>query len=95
MEKEQNIKPSQTVWHCVFASNDGKAVLAELLNRLGYFNSVPSNSMMPSPELLAVAQWILAQMGIAVVQNIGNLMDALVDCPYFKADVGPEGSEKE
>ena len=43
-----------------FCSADGELVLTHLLNRLGYFATDPDAI---KPELTAVANWILMEMG--------------------------------
>ena len=44
----------------VFCSADGEVVLTHLLNKLGYFATDPQAI---KPELIAVANWILMEMG--------------------------------
>ena len=44
----------------VFCSADGEVVLTHLLNKLGYFATDPQAI---NPELIAVANWILMEMG--------------------------------
>jgi len=57
-EKEQR-KLTQS-FKRVFCSADGEIVLTHILNKLGYFATDPT---VVKPELIAVANWILMEMG--------------------------------
>ena len=63
------------VWQRTFTGPDGEAVLAAILNRLGFFADDPA---MIHPQLIAVANWILAQMGIRTIDNIEAYVGAVV-----------------
>lgn len=63
------------VWQRTFGGPDGEAVLAALLNRLGFFAEDPA---VIHPQLIAVANWILAQMGISTIGNIEAYVSSVV-----------------
>jgi hypothetical protein len=55
-------------------SQDGRTVLALILNRCGYFSLDPS---IVSPELISLSNYILAEMGSINTANIYGLADAI------------------
>lgn len=70
-----------------FSSPDGKGVLGDILNRLGYYATDPS---FVNPDLIAVANWLLAKMGINTPSNYAKYIENLVDAASFE-DVIEEG----
>ncbi len=62
-------------WQRTFNSEDGKAVLAAILNRLGFFADDPSAV---HPEMIAAANWILGQMGVLTISNIEAYVGSIV-----------------
>lgn len=57
-----------------FCSPDGELVLAHLLNRLGYFATDPDAIR---PELTAVANWILMEMGTYSPDKLNRFIDGM------------------
>jgi hypothetical protein len=68
------------IYQDVFCNPNGKAVLADLLNRLGFFSADPSKI---DPNQIAVANWLLAKIGIATVSNLSNYVDKIGDAASF------------
>ncbi len=64
-------------WRNTFGSPDGRAVLADILNRLGFYADDPSAI---KPELQAVANWMLGRLGSRTIGNLQAYTDALIDC---------------
>lgn len=76
-------------WISTFSGDDGRAVLAAILNELGYFSDDPS---LIHPAKIATANWILRQMGILTLDNIGPYTDALVSSASIN-DLRDKGDE--
>lgn len=64
-------------WRNTFGSADGRAVLMDILNRLGFYADDPSAI---KPELHAVANWMLGRLGSRTIGNLQAYTDALIDC---------------
>ncbi len=64
-------------WRNTFGSADGRAVLMDILNRLGFYADDPSAI---KPELQAVANWMLGRLGSRTIGNLQAYTDALIDC---------------
>jgi len=61
----------------VFCTADGELVLMHLLNRLGYFATDPEAV---KPELTAVANWILMEMGAySTNERLQQFVDGIVN----------------
>lgn len=58
-------------------STDGKVVLFNLLNNLGYFETDPANI---KPEYIAYANRLLHDCGINTPQNWMELIEKMADC---------------
>lgn len=65
------------IYQTVFQTREGKAVLADMLNDLGFF-ATDQNYI--KPELTAFANQLLQKLGINVIQNISQRIDAMIDC---------------
>jgi hypothetical protein len=63
------------VYQRVFNTQDGKAVLLDMLNELGYFSSDPR---LVNPEKIAFANLLLGRMGILTVGNLNNYVEGLM-----------------
>jgi hypothetical protein len=63
------------VWQAVFCNPQGEAVLADILNKLGYFST---DQRTVAPEKIAVANWMLSRLGVMNVENITTYMHAVV-----------------
>ena len=62
----------------VFCTSDGELVLMHLLNKLGYFAIDPSAV---DPQLTAVANWILMNMGVyAPNVRLMQYVEAMTRC---------------
>lgn len=59
----------------VFNNQDGKAVLIDMLNELGYFSSDPS---LIKPELIAFANLLLGRIGVMTTENLNNYIEGLM-----------------
>ncbi|MDD4574428.1 MAG: hypothetical protein PHR69_09465 [Sphaerochaeta sp.] len=70
-------RQERLTWQHVFGTPDGKAVLTDILNRLGFFADNP-NAI--SPELTATANWMLGRLGACTLPNLTKYVDAIVDC---------------
>lgn len=68
----------------LYNSPEGRAVLADVLNHLGFFSMTPG-AIHPSPDaelaMAAKAKTILYEMGIWRPENIGAIVDALLGIP--------------
>ena len=73
-EQEEALKSRQT-WQTVFGTPEGEAVLAEMLNNLGYFSADPD---LITPKLTAFANWMLAKIGIITIENLPRYIKAVV-----------------
>lgn len=82
-EQIKKIKEERRTWQTVFSSEEGKAVLAAILNRLGYFSS---NQELIDPISISHANWLLNQLGIVSIQNIEKLTSSMMDSASF-ADI--------
>ena len=60
----------------VFGSEDGKLVLANILNNLGYFET---DERLIKPEYIAFANRLLHDCGINIPQNWHFLMDKMFE----------------
>jgi len=80
----------------VFTTAEGKDVLALLLNELGYFAMNPE---IIHPERIAMANWILGNIGVIHPTNLFLATDALAGCANdkdleaIKADMVKGGTE--
>lgn len=72
---ERQTLTERMVWQRTFKGSDGEAVLTALLNRLGFFADDPA---VIHPQLIAVANWILAQLGVRTIDNIEAYVGAVV-----------------
>jgi len=85
----------RAIFRRVFVENqDGRTVLALILNRCGYFSLDPS---IVSPELISLSNYILAEMGSINTANIYGLTDAIAKASndadldeYLAAGTGDE-----
>ena len=64
-------------WRSTFGTQDGKAVLADMLNRLGFYADDPASI---KPELIAVANWMLGRLGTRTMSNLASYTEAIIDC---------------
>lgn len=81
MTKEQqkdlfNKETERMIWQTVFCNDDGKAVLAQIMNKLGAFSQDPH---VIDPNLIAVSNWILSKIGILTIPNLNAYVSAIVD----------------
>jgi len=74
-EEQQEALKSRQTWQAVFGTPKGEAVLAEMLNNLGYFSANPD---MITPKLTAFANWMLAKIGIITLENLPRYIKAVV-----------------
>ena len=81
----------RNVWQAVFKNPDGEAILMVMLNRLGYFSADRS---IINPDLIAFANWMLAQIGVLTVPNLPRFVVAMVETANNK-DMEPTGGEHE
>lgn len=77
-------------WRNTFGSPDGRAVLADILNRLGFFADDPS---VIKPELTSAANWMLGRLGARTYSNLQAMTDAIVDCGGLQDTDDDEGDE--
>lgn len=75
--KENDLLKTRHTYQKVFQTAEGKAVLTDMLNELGFFATDPEYI---KPELLSFAHLLLQRLGVNVIQNIGNYIGAVVDC---------------
>lgn len=73
-ELDERIK-RRKAYQSTFSSEAGQAVLADILNHLGYFSCDPS---IVRPELAATANWILNSLGVVTVENLPDYIKAIV-----------------
>lgn len=79
-------------WRNTFGSADGRAVLMDILNRLGFYADDPSAI---KPELQAVANWMLGRLGSRTIGNLQAYTDALIDCGGLQdTEDNTEGDEE-
>lgn len=79
-------------WRNTFGSADGRAVLMDILNRLGFYADDPSAI---KPELQAVANWMLGRIGSRTIGNLQAYTDALIDCGGLQdTEDNTEGDEE-
>ncbi len=64
-------------WRNTFGSPDGRAVLTDILNRLGMFADDPAYI---DPQLIAMGNWMLGRIGSRTVSNLDKYTDAIIDC---------------
>ena len=74
-----------------FSTEDGKGVLGDLLNRLGFYATDPAAI---HPELIAVANWLLNRLGINTPSNYAQYIDKLTDAMSFE-DLSEDDDENE
>ena len=74
-QTERQTLAERMAWQRTFIGDDGQAVLAAILNRLGFFADDPS---VVHPERIAAANWILGEMGIRTINNIEAYVSAIV-----------------
>ena len=79
------------IYQKVFGTPEGTAVLTDLLNECGYFSVDPK---FINPELMAFAHLILQRMGVNIIQNLGNYVNAIVQTAT-DIDVRPKQEEEE
>lgn len=71
----QELRHNREIWQQVFKNPQGEAVLAEMLNRLGYYNADPNTI---NPVAIAFANWMFAKLGILTAQKIASFTHAVV-----------------
>jgi len=76
-------REERRVWQNVFCTPEGEAVLANILNRLGWFSD---NDDMIDGKLIAVGNWILNQIGIVSVENLASYIHSIADSASY-ADI--------
>ena len=64
-------------WRNTFGSPDGKAVLTDILNRLGMFADDPAYI---DPKLIAMGNWMLKRIGSLTISNLEAYTKAIIDC---------------
>lgn len=75
-ERKEQKKLTQA-FRRTFCNPDGQVVLMHLLNRLGYFATDPQAI---KPELTAVANWILMEMGAySTDDRLQQFMDGITN----------------
>jgi hypothetical protein len=64
-------------WRNTFSSTDGRAVLMDILNQLGFFADDPA---VMDPKLIAHANWMLGRLGARTFNNLAAYTNAIIDC---------------
>ena len=78
-------------WRNTFGSTDGKAVLTDILTRLGMFADDPAYI---DPQLIARGNWILGRIGSRPINNLEAYTEAIVDCGGLQ-DTEKEGENSD
>lgn len=78
-------------WRNTFGTPDGKAVLTDILNRLGMFADDPAYI---DPQLIAMGNWILGRIGSRTINNLEAYTEAIVDCGGLQ-DTEKEGENSD
>jgi len=71
----EEIRKNRAIWQKVFKNPEGEAVMAEILNRLGYYNADPETI---NPNNIALCNWMFAKLGILTLPKIEQFTHAIM-----------------
>lgn len=71
---DKTTRKVQDAYRRVFQTEDGKTILCDILNLLGFFNNVPERI---NPQCISVGNTILSRCGVIDSGRTGLYMDGL------------------
>lgn len=75
MDEREAVRKTWQQYRSVFGTQDGRAVLTDLLNDLGWFASDPS---VIDPAMIAEANTILRRLGANDITNLERMVDGVM-----------------